>query len=67
MLEEQALSRVHRLGQMKPVKLVRLIMRDTWEEKIQHVQKLKRTFAELVTQGTKLGKGDDGKRLLLVS
>jgi SWI/SNF-related matrix-associated actin-dependent regulator of chromatin subfamily A3 len=67
MLEEQALSRVYRLGQTKPVKLVRLIMRDTWEEKIQWVQKQKRTFAELVTERTKLSKGDDGKRLLLVS
>lgn len=66
MLEEQALSRVNRLGQTKPVKLVRLIMRDTWEENIQWVQKQKRTYAELVTEN-KLGKHDDGKRLLLVS
>ncbi|KEF55543.1 uncharacterized protein A1O9_08293 [Exophiala aquamarina CBS 119918] len=40
-------------------------MRDTWEEKIQWVQKQKRTFAELVTQRTKPSKGD-GKRLLLM-
>ena len=32
MIEEQALSRVHRMGQRKDVKVVRYIMRDSFEE-----------------------------------
>jgi hypothetical protein len=32
MAEEQALSRIHRMGQTKPVKTVRYIMKDSIEE-----------------------------------
>ena len=32
MVEEQALDRVHRLGQTKDVTTVRYVIKDTWEE-----------------------------------
>lgn len=65
MLEEQALSRVHRLGQTKPVNLVRFVMKGTWEENIVRMQEKKRTLADLITGGRRLKGGDDGKRTLL--
>ena len=34
MAEEQALDRIHGIGQTKPVITIRYIMRDTWEEVI---------------------------------
>ena len=32
MAEEQALDRIHRIGQTQPVTTIRYIMKDTWEE-----------------------------------
>ena len=32
MVEEQALDRVHRFGQIEDVTTVRYVIRDTWEE-----------------------------------
>ena len=32
MAEEQALDRIHRIGQTRPVTTIRYIMKDTWEE-----------------------------------
>jgi SNF2 family DNA or RNA helicase len=66
MLEEQAMSRVHRLGQTKPVRLMRLLMRNTWEEKIMEVQKRKKTLADLIVDGARLKEGDAGRKQLLV-
>lgn len=65
MLEEQAMARVHRIGQEKPVRLVRLIVKDTWEEKIVTLQDRKRLLAKLIVDGGKVGNGDDGKKRLL--
>jgi len=65
MLEEQAMARVHRIGQKKPVRLVRLIVKDTWEEKIVTLQNRKRLLAKLIVDGEHVGNGDDGKRRLL--
>ncbi len=65
MLEEQAMSRVHRLGQTKPVNLIRFVMRNTWEEKIVAVQERKRTLADLIIDRGRLKGGDDGKRTLM--
>jgi len=59
MLEEQAMSRVHRLGQKKPVRLVRFIVRGTWEEKIVALQERKRMLAELIVDGP----GENAERL----
>lgn len=66
MLEEQAMSRVHRLGQTKAVNLVRFIVKNTWEEKIVTVQERKRNLADMIMDGRRLKVGDDGRKQLLV-
>ncbi|KAK2802066.1 alpha-1,6-mannosyltransferase [Onygenales sp. PD_10] len=47
-IEEQALARVHRLGQTRPVKTTRFIMSDTIEEHIIRVQDRKKHLTELL-------------------
>ncbi|KAK6127194.1 hypothetical protein DH2020_039078 [Rehmannia glutinosa] len=44
-VEEQAMDRVHRIGQKEDVKIVRLIARDTIEERILQLQENKRILA----------------------
>jgi SNF2 family DNA or RNA helicase len=66
MLEEQALSRVHRLGQIKPVTMTRLIVKNTWEERIITAQERKRFLADLITNRKPLRGGEHGKRQLMV-
>ena len=44
--EEQAIDRVHRLGQTRPVKVVRLIVKDSIEEQILKLQEGKRLLAQ---------------------
>ena len=66
MLEEQAMSRVYRLGQTKPVRLVRFVMQNTWEERIVEVQKRKKTLADLIVDRVRLKDGDAGRKQLLV-
>ncbi|KAI1093509.1 SNF2 family N-terminal domain-containing protein [Rostrohypoxylon terebratum] len=44
-LEEQALARVHRLGQMKEVTTVRLYVRDSFEEQVMQLQESKKQLA----------------------
>lgn len=64
MLEEQAMARVHRLGQRKVVRLVRLVMKDSFEENIIRLQGRKRTLADLVVDRSPLKEGTDGKKQL---
>ncbi|KIW10369.1 hypothetical protein PV08_11331 [Exophiala spinifera] len=64
MLEEQAMARVHRLGQEKAVRLVRFLMKDTFEENIVRLQRRKRTLADLIVDRTPLKAGTDGKKQL---
>jgi len=45
--EAQAVDRVHRLGQKRPVKTVRYIMRNSFEEKMLELQDKKRKLASL--------------------
>ncbi|KAI1748343.1 SNF2 family N-terminal domain-containing protein [Xylaria castorea] len=47
-LEEQALARVHRLGQKKEVTTVRYYIRDTFEERVMELQKKKEDLAGLL-------------------
>ena len=47
MLEDQALDRVHRLGQTKPVKTIRFIVRNSFEENIQKLQARKRHLVDM--------------------
>ncbi|KAF7546279.1 hypothetical protein G7046_g9340 [Stylonectria norvegica] len=45
--EAQAIDRVHRLGQKRPVRTVRYIMRDSFEEKMLELQEKKMKLASL--------------------
>ncbi|KAI3340580.1 SNF2 family N-terminal domain-containing protein [Ustulina deusta] len=47
-MEEQALARVHRLGQKKEVTTVRFYIRDTFEERVMELQKKKEDLAGLL-------------------
>ncbi|KAI0183059.1 SNF2 family N-terminal domain-containing protein [Xylaria flabelliformis] len=47
-LEEQALARVHRLGQKKEVTTFRYYIRDTFEERVMELQKKKEDLAGLL-------------------
>ncbi|CAG8952746.1 hypothetical protein HYFRA_00008990 [Hymenoscyphus fraxineus] len=47
MIEEQALCRVHRVGQKRNVTTVRFLIRDSFEEQIVELQKRKRTLAQV--------------------
>ncbi|KAL1798026.1 hypothetical protein ACET3X_004632 [Alternaria dauci] len=47
-VEEQALARVHRMGQTKEVTTIRFVMADTFEERVLETQQRKRDLAELL-------------------
>ena len=47
-VEAQAIDRAHRIGQEKPVFAMRLIARDTVEEKVLELQKAKRDLADAI-------------------
>ncbi|PHH83049.1 hypothetical protein CDD83_3071 [Cordyceps sp. RAO-2017] len=49
--EAQAVDRVHRLGQTRPVRTVRYIMRDSFEEKMLELQEKKMKLASLSMDG----------------
>ena len=45
-VEEQAMDRVHRIGQREEVRVVRFVVRDTIEERILELQEKKRRLAQ---------------------
>ncbi|CZR69489.1 related to global transactivator [Phialocephala subalpina] len=47
MIEEQALCRVHRVGQKRDVTTIRYLMRDSFEEQIVDIQKRKKMLAQV--------------------
>jgi len=49
--EDQAVDRVHRLGQTKEVEVIRFIAKDTVEEKIQELQNKKRQMMTTALEG----------------
>lgn len=49
--EAQAVDRVHRLGQKRPVRTVRYIMRGSFEEKMLELQEKKKKLASLSMDG----------------
>lgn len=56
-VEQQAISRSHRIGQEKPVFATRFITKDTIEEKIMRLQEKKASLAEnIIEGGNPLGK-----------
>ncbi|RDA91670.1 hypothetical protein CP533_0062 [Ophiocordyceps camponoti-saundersi (nom. inval.)] len=64
--EAQAVDRVHRLGQKRPVRTVRYIMKDSFEEKMVEIQVKKMKLASLSMDGQKNGldKEDAAKQKL---
>jgi len=54
-VEAQAIDRAHRIGQRKPVMAMRLIARDTVEEKVLELQRTKRELADAILNDDKAG------------
>ena len=51
-VEDQASDRAHRIGQTRPVTILRLVAADTIEEKIVKLHGLKRDLADSLLEGT---------------
>jgi SNF2 family DNA or RNA helicase len=66
MVEEQAISRIHRLGQKKAVFICRFVIINTFEQRILKKQTRKRVLADLVLERQKPKEGDDGRKQLAV-
>ncbi|PMD19258.1 hypothetical protein NA56DRAFT_206781 [Hyaloscypha hepaticicola] len=64
MVEEQAISRIHRLGQKKAVFICRFVIINTFEQRILERQTRKRVLADLVLGRQKPKEGDDGRKQL---
>ncbi|KAF5018355.1 hypothetical protein F66182_9666 [Fusarium sp. NRRL 66182] len=65
--EAQAIDRVHRLGQKRPVRTVRYIMRDSFEEKMLELQEKKMKLASLSMDGQnrRLDKAEAARQKLM--
>jgi hypothetical protein len=53
-VEDQASDRAHRIGQLHPVTIYRLVVRNTIEEKIMRLHREKRDLADTLLEGTDL-------------
>lgn len=51
-VEDQASDRAHRLGQLRPVTIYRLIVQNSIEEKIVELHKTKREMANEILEGS---------------
>lgn len=60
-VENQAVDRIHRLGQTKPVTTIKLIIENTIEARLLEVQKRKIELANM-TLGVQLSKADQAQR-----
>jgi SNF2 family DNA or RNA helicase len=60
--EDQAMDRVHRIGQTRPVKVVRFVMKDSIEERFLKVQSAKAALGKGSME--KLGKDEQSKAKL---
>ncbi|PMD33599.1 hypothetical protein L207DRAFT_142233 [Hyaloscypha variabilis F] len=58
MIEEQAICRIYRMGQKRPVKIIRYRIRDSFEEKVVLLQDQKRDLAKLTFSNGKLSEED---------
>ncbi|KAM3087189.1 hypothetical protein ACMFMG_001293 [Clarireedia jacksonii] len=67
MMEEQALCRVHRMGQKKEVTTIRYRMKNSFEEKVVAIQERKKDLAALTFSNGKLSKADVGAARLQVN
>jgi SWI/SNF-related matrix-associated actin-dependent regulator of chromatin subfamily A3 len=67
MMEEQALCRVHRMGQKKEVTTIRYRVRNSFEEKVVTIQERKKDLAALTFSNEKISEADVGSARLQVS
>lgn len=65
-IEEQALARIHRIGQMREVTTVRFYIRDSFEERVMEVQESKKNLAGVLLSGHDGGHADDSLGALQV-
>ena len=56
-VEDQAADRTHRIGQTKPVNIIRLVAKDTIEENVQLLQEHKRRLFDEVISDPAAGGG----------
>ncbi|MCP4701886.1 MAG: DEAD/DEAH box helicase [Gammaproteobacteria bacterium] len=67
-VEDQASDRAHRIGQLRPVTIYRLVARDTIEEKIVALHHRKRDLADSLLEGSDMsGKVSAAELLQLIS
>jgi SNF2 family DNA or RNA helicase len=62
--EAQAVDRVHRLGQTRPVTIMRYIMDNSFEEKMLELQRKKKALADLTMAREKVSKEKQAKQKL---
>ena len=66
-LDSQAMDRVHRIGQKRKVTVMRLVNKNTVEERILQIAGLKMDIQSMVYKGSKIDKDDiDVRQLLLM-
>ncbi|AEO68322.1 uncharacterized protein THITE_125023 [Thermothielavioides terrestris NRRL 8126] len=58
-LEEQALARIHRIGQTREVTTVRFYIRDSFEERVMELQNVKQQLARVLLSPHDGDQGDD--------
>ena len=64
-VQNQATDRAHRIGQQKVVTVYRLIVKDSIEEKILHMQEAKKNLADEILSGETGGIGSMSRDELL--
>lgn len=52
-VEDQALARIHRMGQTRPITTIRYVMADSYEQRVIMVQKRKKEFADMLLSSRK--------------
>lgn len=65
-IEEQALARIHRIGQTREVTTVRFYIRNTFEETVIETQESKKNLAGVLLSRYDGGKADDSLSALQV-
>ncbi|KAF2191709.1 hypothetical protein K469DRAFT_555725, partial [Zopfia rhizophila CBS 207.26] len=59
-IEEQALARIHRMGQKRAVITIRYVMAESFEEDILSVQDRKKLLVDWIMSGKRTVDGGDG-------
>lgn len=57
-VENQAVDRIHRLGQTRPVKTIKMIMEDSIEQRLLEVQARKTQLANMTLGGATMTKAE---------